>query len=243
MNTFNGARKIENLSKINAWYVEMDGEKPEQLLRIKNSPIYPSRVVESKNGYHVYFKAIDASKENYAEIQAGLIFHYSGDKRAKDLARVLREPGFFHWKDANDPFKVKEIFSADIAYRDKDMLHFFPEPKRDDSSGEEKVQRKPIEYTGNNLTEFLDGLDNEDALSRLSGTSWVNFEKYEFRPSSGNKKNIIVNGKSTSCFIDANKRIGATPGGPNVHQWLRYFGHSDKQIYGILSEIYPGLRI
>lgn len=74
VNSFNGNRKIENLAKINAWYVEMDGNKPSQLLKIKDSPIFPSRVVESKNGYHIYFNAIEGTRENYSTIQEGLRF-------------------------------------------------------------------------------------------------------------------------------------------------------------------------
>lgn len=238
VNSFNGARRIVNLTHINAWFVEMDGDKPAQLLRIKDSPIYPSRVVESKNGYHVYFNAIEARLENYAAIEEGLIHCFLGDKRAKDVTRVLREPGFYHWKDINDPFKVKELFRADVAYRDKDMLHFFPAPKEDEpESIRAPKQLKHVEFTADSLTEFLNGLDNEDALERLSGTRWVNHESYTFKEVAGGKKNIYVNGKSTSCFIDEKKRIGATHG-PNVFSWLRYFNHSDRDIYQILKEIY-----
>jgi hypothetical protein len=243
VNSFKESRKIVNLDKINSWYVEMDGEKPEQLLKIKDSPIYPSRVVESKNGYHLYFSAIDATLEHYTRIEEGLIHHFGGDPKAKDVTRVLREPGFHHWKDIHFPFMVKEIFRADnIRYREKDMFHFFSPPIKAEVIPEAKVYT-PIVSSGEGLTEFLNGLDNQDALERLSRTSWVNFEEYSFKPTSRGRKNIIVNGKSTSCFIDENKRIGANPGGPNCYHWLRYFGHTDKEIVVILKEIYPGVSI
>jgi hypothetical protein len=245
VNEFEGKRQIACLKQINAWYVEIDGgDKKMQLERIRKTPIYPTRVVESKNGYHLYFNAIEALLDNYAQIMHGLRFHFKGDSKAKDVARVLREPGFYHWKDPNNPFMVREIFVCEARYREKDMLHFFPPPR------EEVIEMKAIdvstyepsgEETG--LTAFLDGLDNEDALSRLSGTKWVNGEVYSFKKVSRGRSNIFVNGKSTSCFIDERGRIGATPGGPNIWCWLRYFGHSEKEIVAIIQEIYPGVRI
>lgn len=252
VNEFFSKRRIEELKTIRYWYVEMDGDKGAQLLRIKKSPIYPSRIVESKNGYHIYFSAIEATLDTYREIQEGLIHHFKADPRAKDVTRVLREPGFLHWKDANDPFLVREIFKYDVAYREKDMLYFFPFKKKEPDyikefipGGSEPNTHLPFARTSgaNNLTQFLDGLDNEIALLKLSGTAYVNGEYYTFKEVSRRRKNILVNGKPTSCFIDENKRIGATPGGPNVFTWLRYFNHSDKEIIKILKEIYPGVEL
>lgn len=233
VNSFNGPRSNDNILYINYWYAEMDGgDKADQLNRIRQLQIYPSMVIESKNGYHIYFKAQDATKENYKTIQDGIGKQIGGDPQVRDLARILRSPGFYHWKDKNDPFYVKEIMRFDVSYREKEMLYFFPlkqEPVSVDNP-------KDIVYTQDDLTEFLNALDHEYALTKLSGTSYVNYETYTFKPVSGGHLNIIVNGKSTNCFIDTDKKIGAIPGGPTLFQWLRYYNHSDKECYRIIKE-------
>lgn len=248
VNDFGESRKIVHLKRINAWHVEIDGNKKAQLIKIKNSPIWPSRVIESKNGYHIYFNAIDASLENHKTIESGLIHYFGGDPRAQMVTVILREPGFLHKKDPLDPFEVKEIFSLDVRYREDDMFYFFPAPPQtkkeknlisvSSSNGQKSTFNESTE-----LSDFLNNLDHEWALSVLSGTSYVAFETYTFKDVHGGKKNIWVNGKSTRSFIDENKMIGANPGGPTIYQWLRYFNHTDGEIYKILKELFgEGLK-
>jgi len=236
VNEFDGPRKIIHLKRIKAWHVDMDGNKGEQLLKIKDSPIYPSRVVESKNGYHLYFNAKDAVLEHHAEIMKGLVHHFGGDERAKMVTVLLREPGFYHKKDPSNPFKVREIFNLNVQYTERDMLYFFPVPRK----GIDDVITKSVAYDigacRDTLTNFLDRLDHRYALGVLSGSPYVNGETYEFKKVANNHFNIIVNGKSTSCFIDENGRIGAIPGGPVLWSWLRYFNHDNRTIYKILKE-------
>lgn len=238
VNEFDGPRRIVNLKRIRAWHVEIDGNKPEQLLKIKSSPIYPSRVVESKNGYHIYFNAKDATLVMHRSIEEGLVHYFGGDPKAKMVTVLLREPGFYHKKDPKNPFLVREIFNLNVRYTEKDMLYFFPSPR-------ERVQvkiSKEIILSENinidNLTEFLNNLDHERALEMLSGSSYVGGETYTFKAVAKGRKNIFVNGKSTSCFIDEFKRIGAVPGGPTLWQWLRYYNHSDSEIYRIIKGVF-----
>jgi hypothetical protein len=241
VNTFDGARRKTNLLKINAWHVDIDkGSKPEQLLKIKNSPIYPSRIVESKNGYHLYFNASSASPEKYKTIMKGLTRYFGGDEKAAIMTALLREPTYYHKKDQDSPFLVKEILNIGARYNDDDMLYFFGEkPKVRVSIDPEVITNERINM--DDLTGFLNNLDNEMALMRLSGSSYVGGETYTFKDVGQGKKNILVNGKTTSCFIDQHKRIGATPGGPHVWTWLRYFNHSDKHIYRIIKDVFGGI--
>lgn len=233
VNKFQGRRQAVRLSKINSWICDIDeGCKESQWERIQGSPLFPSMIVETKNGYHIYFNAKKATIDSWREIAVRLIDFFGGDPIAKDVTRTLRAPGFFHLKDPNDPFLVSIKYQSDVVYTPEDMLFAFP------SIPEEPQAKKPerIVVEGDDLTSKLDALDCEYALKRLSGTAYVNGEVYTFQRGSGSNLNIVVNGKSTSCFIDADKRIGATPGGPTIFQWLRYFGHSDQHIYEILKQ-------
>lgn len=238
VNSFSGPRVIANLSSINYWYAELDGgDKTKQIERVRRLPIYPTLVIESKNGLHVYFKSRDASKDNYKQIQNGIGDFLGGDAQVRDLARILRAPNYYHWKDENDPFFVRTILNIDVSYLEKEMLYFFPTKEKDqDVFTLSKDQTSRYYVCDDDLSDFLNSLDHEYALKKLSGTKYVNSEVYSFVPVFGGKLNIFVNGKSTNCFIDKDKKIGAVPGGPTVFQWLRYFGHSDKECYRIIKE-------
>jgi len=240
VNEFNGRRKKECLKAIKAWHVDIDeGTKREQILKINSSPIWPSRVVESKNGFHVYFNAIDAELCYHRLIVDGLNRFFGGDEKAKMVTVLLREPGFWHKKDPRAPFKVTERMNLQTRYTDEEMMYFFPvEKKKGPPITALEAEKANINL--DKLTEFLDNLDHEWALSRLSGTAWVGGETYEFKDVANGHKNIWVNGRSTSCFIDKDKMIGAVPGGPSIFQWLKYFNYDNRQVYRILKEVFSG---
>ena len=238
VNEFGNSRKATDLVKIRAWHVDIDTmPKKDQLKLINSSPIYPSLVIESKNGYHVYFKVSSASTFTHKYILKGLCKYFCGDEKVAIVTALLRAPGFLHWKDKESPFMVKEIFSRSLVYSESQMRYFFPFTMKPKTIGEDKtLYNKPHIGPIENLTEFLDNLDCEYGLRVLSGTHYVNNEVYTFKPVGGGKLNIQVNGKGTSCFIDSKKKIGAVPGGPTLWTWLKYYGHSDKRIFAIINE-------
>jgi hypothetical protein len=245
VNEFGERRRISELKRIYAWYCEMDGDKESQRKRIERAPLVPSLVVESKNGFHCYWHCKDqATLENWASVQAGLISFFSADEKAKDVTRILRVPGFKHLKNPDDPFMVREVFKSDCAYTEKAMLYYFRPPvllKQQSSPHVGEAPRKPASITATRdgegtLNEKLSRLNNMTALQILSGKACVNHEVYDFRRTARGRHNILVNGKSTSCFIDENNKIGATPGGPTVWQWLAYYGHANSDIARILKD-------
>lgn len=239
VNEFGEFRRKTHLSKIKAWHVDMDqGTKKEQEIKINNSPLWPSRIVESKNGFHLYFNAINAEFCFHRVIVEGLNKFFGGDPRAKMVTVLLREPGFWHKKDPSHPFKVTERMNIQTRYTDEEMMRFFPwEQEKPQYTLPDEAKKSG--FTESKLSDWLNGLDHEWALNMLSGSPYVGGETYSFRDVGNGHKNIYVNGKSTSCFLDKNKRIGATFG-PNIFQWLRYFNHSDKQIYRIIKEVFGG---
>lgn len=146
-NDFNGARKAENLVKINFWVADIDdGTKEEQMERINILPLKPSTIVETKKGYHCYWKAEDATLDNYRDIELGLIEKLKADKHCKDVSRLLRCPGYFHMKDPKNPFLVKVIYKDDRSFTEKKMLFCYKLPK---------VIYKKIDYKGDKK-DFLD---------------------------------------------------------------------------------------
>jgi hypothetical protein len=92
------------------------------------------------------------------------------------------------------------------------------------------------------LWDAIYALDCEEGLARLSGHWAVNGERYTLRRTARGRLNIFVDGKSSPCFVDENKRIGSpSGGGPTLIQWIRWFGRSYREAIDVLKEIFPRL--
>lgn len=257
VNSFAGPRRKENLTRINAWAIDMDeGSKEEQGDKLVNSPVLPSAVVETKRGYQAYWYAQDGAGPDTwnAVVLERLVPYFGSDKNARDLCRILRVPGFLHQKDPSDPFEVRLAWANHTLYSERQMRRFPWVPDASVVEQERKaVQTRAREAArlqaiaaGMSPTETLwDAIWNlncEDGLLRLSGHWAVGGESYSFRSTSKGNRNLFVNGKSSSCFIDENKRIGSLDGGgPTLVQWLRWFKHDWKTVVRVLKEIYPHL--
>jgi hypothetical protein len=192
----------------------------------------------------VYWYALDGKAEHYRPLLDYLVTFFGADKNARDLARVLRVPGFFHLKDPGDPFLVKHVHgpNAKVAYTERQMFRAFHVA---DSEPQERHQAQRREYTGSDgdtLWERVYHLDCLDGLERLSGMGCVSGEQFSFKRCGNGNYNIIVDGKGTSCWIDSSGRIGSkTKGGPTLYQWLRWYGNSPGECARILKDIYPHL--
>lgn len=243
VNEFIGQRKIENLVRINSWAIDIDhGTKQEQLEKIESSGMYPSMIVETKKGHHVYFHSIDATKENYQAIVFDrLIPYFNADKNARDAARLLRVPGFYHHKGS--PFLISLIVcNVGGRYSEKEMRYVFRLTEENEKESQVKQELRKVFGHNDNLWERVFTFDCDIALNRLSGTSYVKGEIYSFRKNSNGNLNIHVDGKSTSCFIDKNKRIGSlSGGGPTIASWLKWYGGSWHDVILVMRKVFPEL--
>lgn len=244
---FRGPRRKENLERIRAWAIDLDGgDKPARCNFFANrSPLIPSSIVETKNGFHVYWYSVDGKPEHYRGILDRLVAFYGADKNARDLARVLRVPGFLHLKDPSSPFLVKHVHGPNrsIAYTERQMFAAYP-PTEDELRKRHREQRR--DYDGRNGDTFWErvyNLDCLDGLERLSGTGAVSGEVYSFRPCANGNHNILVDGKGTSCWLDQQGRIGSRDrGGPTLYQWLRWYRNTPSECARVLKELYPHLE-
>lgn len=248
VNEFKSDKRVKgNLEKINAVFVDLDeGSKIEQMQKIDACPLSPTLMVESKNGFHVYWGLSDDLVELYgAEVatvkyenflRLNIIPIFGADKAAADVTRLLRVPEYNHCKNPDDLFEVKEFFSNDNSYTWQQLLDTFPQIIKD----------KPkivVEVKGDNLWARAGSLNCEYALDKLSGMACVNSEVFTFSDTQKGNKNIIVDGKGCSCWIDQNGLIGSSAGGgPTVVQWLEYYGNSKAEIAKILEETFPELK-
>lgn len=89
-------RKAENVTRIRAVFVDLDGAPLDPVLKC---PCPPNVVVESSPGrYHCYWLVSDCSIDDFVPIQKALIRQFNGDPACFDLPRVMRLPGFIHQK-------------------------------------------------------------------------------------------------------------------------------------------------
>lgn len=244
VNEFNGPdRKKDNLYRIKSWTADIDsGTKEEQLALIKKYPT-PTLVVETKRGFQVYYDAIDAKPENYELIETKFVVpSLNADPKARDLSRILRVPHFWHWKDPADPFFVKLVHhDEDVAYTEAEMMRLFSDftDERKELARAKSVMRKEFR-NDSDLFERIWNLDCEAALERLSGSDAVRGEHYTFRQNSNGNKNIFVDGKGSSCFIDRQGRIGSLDGGgPTIFQWLKWYGRSGTDAINLIKKHFP----
>lgn len=84
---------------------------------LRNCGISPSGIIETKNGYHVYyFIHQGATGEQFTHAENLLVYCFNADTKAKNPNRILRVPGTLHLKNPNDPFTVK-LLEMDIYKR------------------------------------------------------------------------------------------------------------------------------
>ncbi|MBK5241932.1 hypothetical protein [Clostridium sp.] len=94
----------------------------------------PSIVVETKNGFHVYWLLekyiMDCYIDKFSLIEKAMVNYFNtvlngeyADDKVTDLARVFRIINFMHLKDPSDPFRIKAIkFKPNLQYMHQDVL-------------------------------------------------------------------------------------------------------------------------
>ena len=95
-----------NILSVRAVFQEADR------LGVPIPPLEPNIVVQTSAGkFHRYWLTHESSLalDEFESVMRTMIDQFGSDPNARDLARVLRLPGFFHLKDANNPFMVSII--------------------------------------------------------------------------------------------------------------------------------------
>ncbi|MCQ6562294.1 DNA-primase RepB domain-containing protein [Paenibacillus mendelii] len=70
--------------------------------RIRNAMI-----IETKNGFHIYWVVRGGSINRFVPIQKALAHKFGSDPMITNLSRAMRIPGFYHMKDPDKPYLVR----------------------------------------------------------------------------------------------------------------------------------------
>lgn len=112
---------------------EIEEYKTAFLKKLENFKLIPNVIVETKNGFHVYW-LLDPDKpqslDAFTPIQEKLIDYFAAfeerkehaDSSVKDINRVLRLINYKHLKNPKDPFTIKCIYlNTDVKYTQEDI--------------------------------------------------------------------------------------------------------------------------
>lgn len=138
-----GGSKNEQITVIRAAFIDWDCGRDEndkyfpiEIVKIKKqefltklliSPLKPSYIIETRNGYHVYWILNDnPSKELFIIIQKRLIYYYNSDTSVKKPAQVMRLPNYVWCKNSCEPFFVYIFYRSDLKYSSSSLLSSFP---------------------------------------------------------------------------------------------------------------------
>lgn len=228
-----------NPKRVCAWFVDFDGaNKATQLRELSDAPLHPSCIVESRAGYHAYWFAKEASLESWDRIvKYGLQPYFQSDPKSTDVLRLLRCPGYLHWKE--DPFLVSVVRLGESSFSPAQMGRAFP--GHNDKPGQ-SIKRAAVQ----DLSTFwgrVDALHCGEAIIRLGGHWLQGKESFQLSSTSSGNENVVrSDGYSTGCFVRPDGSMGGCEEGPRLKHWLRWYGHSWGDIAKGLLEVYPELE-
>lgn len=238
-NTFRDTRRATNLERIRYWFVELDGgSKAEQWKRLQKCSLLPNVVVESKNGYHAYWRARDATPENWkCIVRWGLVPALQGDPKSTDPVRLLRAPGFNHVKDPERPFPVEIVYRDSHDWLEAQMLRKFP------SQEPERPKPRELEPGGGSFWERVARLDGREALLKLNGHWLVRGERFHLSEQPNGNANIWRTDDyyDTGCFIDQDGRLGNVQDGASIAAWCAWYKWPWADVANGLRELFPEL--
>lgn len=194
-----GARHKENLTHINAVFADWDFKPKERtgdmkpdfkqfMLDLSDLPS-PSFVVESGNGWHVYWlleNPIVVTEENRTTlteqvegIHRFIHEHYGSDAGAMDVLRLMRLPGHQHKKMPEHPFMVSVVIENDDRYTLDELMERMP-----------PIYKEVVEYAPATNNDFdVKQVATDVWAERGDVVTWDTFGR------------MVWNGKRTGTFL------------------------------------------
>lgn len=91
-------RKAENIIGVRALFVDLDGAPLQPVL---DAVLSPHMIIQTSPGrFHAYWIVGNIACNEFTSIQKKIALQFEGDRAVADRSRVMRLPGFFHFKDA-----------------------------------------------------------------------------------------------------------------------------------------------
>ncbi len=148
-------RAADNVTSIRAVWQDDDQQWPGEF------PLAPSlSVVSSPWRFQRYWFANDIQIDEHRAIMERLVADFGSDNGAKDKARVLRLPGFYHCKGT--PYQVRIIGGSKKRYDRDEILAAFPPVEREEPAPYVPVSTPDDESDDDRLRNALTAIPAED---------------------------------------------------------------------------------
>lgn len=149
-------RKAENVTRIRAVFVDLDGAPLPPVLK---KPL-PHIVVESSpKRWHAYWRVngMPLDAKEYREVQRQLVRKFKSDPAIVDLPRVLRLPGFVHQKGKPFNVRIHKVFNGKPF---KAAVFAVKKSKQEETAAKRSTTREPADLIIVNIA--LDLIPSDD---------------------------------------------------------------------------------
>lgn len=154
-------RKKENISRVRALFLDLDGPSLEPVRDHRRDPHIITETSEGR--YHCYWLVEDFPLKKFEVVQKRIADTFNGDDQVSTVNTVMRLPGFYNMKE--DPQKVKIIEENSIEpYSSKLILETFPD--RIDKNDEGQT----ADQNGSALPQEIEEGERNETLTSLAGS-------------------------------------------------------------------------
>ena len=264
-----GIHSLDNFESVNACYIDIDIDETKQILTPEDlqkrnnrkeelagiiwmAPLQPSFVVETRNGYQVYwFTSTDIS--TFKKIQKGILEYFKpfgGDPATIKEVQLMRVPGFLQHK-ADEVFKVKLRYELCAREHDGSFKYYSPfELLENFPSSPEELQTSKV-FTPRVSHVFANTFDIFNHILKLpiiqvfetiNGSSLVNGDVFTLGPERNGKIQIYQNNHPIPNWIDTNLNMifsNNASGFCNIIHFCGWYGKDKKEIAEELKKLFP----
>ncbi|SFM38178.1 hypothetical protein SAMN04487943_1168 [Gracilibacillus orientalis] len=141
-----GGFKSKEITSYNSVFLDLDCGKDEEgnymetkivndykykkSLELSEFEVPPSYIIETRNGYHVYWLLENgATAQDFMICQERLIEYFDGDPVVKNPNRLLRVPNYYWCKDKDSKFLVRTLQSEGHRYEIQHIISLLPKVK------------------------------------------------------------------------------------------------------------------
>lgn len=93
---------------------------------IADFSLEPTRVVDSGNGVHVFWRIKDLDSMNYLKLQRRLLTFFKTDEAVGQIYQLMRLPGTINTKDPENPKLCETLYESDASYHCEDLDKALP---------------------------------------------------------------------------------------------------------------------
>jgi len=250
---FTGERRVkEELKNLRFVFADFDDLTKEQFMAKMKTLTIPTMVVRTRGGFHAYWMLEEyipyspTLSDYYKDFIGETLVPLGADPNAKDVCRMSRAPMMRYWRDSKgNNYRDFEIY-IQIEYESQRRYDFDKLQKTFRRVvKEEEFFIKSTKNSFDKAAPFwrkANSLDPQEALQKLSGSSYVKGERFSFKKA-GKLIRIHVNGEPTNAWIDEKNTIGSMKdAGPSIVNWLGFYGHSMGRVAEILKENFKELH-